>query len=41
MLSSLLADFVVDREWITRSRADQVVRDARDRGHRDDRRPRS
>jgi uncharacterized protein (DUF2336 family) len=32
MLSSLLADFVVDREWITRSRADQVVRDARDRG---------
>jgi uncharacterized protein (DUF2336 family) len=32
MLSSLLADFVVDREWITRNRADQVVRDARDRG---------
>jgi uncharacterized protein (DUF2336 family) len=32
MLSSLLADFVVDREWVTRSRADQVVRDARDRG---------
>jgi uncharacterized protein (DUF2336 family) len=32
MLSSLLADFVVDREWLARSRADQVVRDARDRG---------
>jgi uncharacterized protein (DUF2336 family) len=32
VLSSLLADFVVDREWLTRSRADQVVRDARDRG---------
>jgi uncharacterized protein (DUF2336 family) len=32
MLSSLLADFVVDREWLTRSRADQVTRDARDRG---------
>jgi uncharacterized protein (DUF2336 family) len=32
MLSSLLADFVVDREWLTRSRADQVVRDAGDRG---------
>jgi uncharacterized protein (DUF2336 family) len=32
MLSSLLADFVVDREWLTRSRADQVVRGARDRG---------
>jgi uncharacterized protein (DUF2336 family) len=32
MLSSLLADFVVDREWLTRNRADQVVRDARDRG---------
>ena len=32
LLSSLLADFVVDREWLTRSRADQVVRDARDRG---------
>jgi uncharacterized protein (DUF2336 family) len=32
MLSSLLADFVVDREWMTRGRADQVVRDARDRG---------
>ena len=29
---SLLADFVVDREWLTRSRADQVVRDAGDRG---------
>jgi uncharacterized protein (DUF2336 family) len=32
MLSSLLADFVVDREWLTRGRADQVVRDAGDRG---------
>jgi uncharacterized protein (DUF2336 family) len=32
LLSSLLADFVVDREWLSRSRADQVVRDARDRG---------
>jgi uncharacterized protein (DUF2336 family) len=32
MLSSLLADFVVDREWLARSRADQMVRDARDRG---------
>jgi uncharacterized protein (DUF2336 family) len=32
MLSSLLADFVVDREWLARSRADQVVREARDRG---------
>jgi uncharacterized protein (DUF2336 family) len=32
MLSSLLADFVVDREWLARTRADQVVRDARDRG---------
>lgn len=32
MLSSLLADFAVDREWLARSRADQVVRDARDRG---------
>jgi uncharacterized protein (DUF2336 family) len=32
MLSSLLADLVVDREWLARSRADQVVRDARDRG---------
>jgi uncharacterized protein (DUF2336 family) len=32
MLSSLLADFVVDREWLARSRADQAVRDARDRG---------
>jgi uncharacterized protein (DUF2336 family) len=32
LLSSLLADFVVDREWLARNRADQVVRDARDRG---------
>jgi uncharacterized protein (DUF2336 family) len=32
MLSSLLADFVVDRDWLGRSRADQVVREARDRG---------
>ena len=32
MLSSLLADFAVDREWLARGRADQVVRDARDRG---------
>ncbi len=32
MLSSLLADFVVDREWLSRNRADQVVRDAHDRG---------
>jgi uncharacterized protein (DUF2336 family) len=32
MLSSLLADFVVDREWLTRGRADQVIREARDRG---------
>jgi uncharacterized protein (DUF2336 family) len=31
-LSSLLADFVVDREWLGRSRADQVVRDACERG---------
>jgi uncharacterized protein (DUF2336 family) len=32
MLSSLLADFVVDREWLSRSRADHVVREACERG---------
>ena len=32
MLSSLLADFVVDREWLSRGRADQVVRDACEKG---------
>jgi len=32
LLSSLLADFVVDCEWLTRSRADQVVREACEKG---------
>jgi uncharacterized protein (DUF2336 family) len=31
-LSSLLADFVVERQWLGRNRADQVVRDACERG---------
>src|SRR5262249_49950359 len=31
-LSSLLADFAVDRQWLGRNRADQVVRDACERG---------
>ena len=32
LMSSLLADFVVDREWLSRSRADQVVREACEKG---------
>jgi len=32
MLSSLLADFVVDREWLSRARADQVTREACEKG---------
>jgi len=32
LLSSLLADFVVDCEWLCRSRADQVVREACEKG---------
>jgi uncharacterized protein (DUF2336 family) len=32
MLSSLLADFVVDREWLSRARADHVVREACEKG---------
>lgn len=32
MLSSLLADFVVDRDWLSRARADQVTRDACEKG---------
>jgi uncharacterized protein (DUF2336 family) len=32
LMSSLLADFVVDCEWLSRSRADQVVREACEKG---------